>query len=197
MPDELGVVAEHVLRGGVIGVVIAVDPEDNDGEFIVASAISCSSAYYCGGAPPPPPARPRLRSGRLLAATATFTQPLLDLDPITLNHRIGEHLSATLDATSRACRRSRRRSPARSTCLPDVADPGITQGCSASESASLRIEHRRLQRDENSGFHFFLCDGAPPPSPVVARSRSRRFVNLRGQIRGDSKTPLSQRRGRK
>ena len=70
MPDELGVLPEHVLRR-VVRVVIAVGAgKDDDGKFDHASSRSQSPAVQ-----------------RQLSV-----RRLLHFDPIALDHRVREHL---------------------------------------------------------------------------------------------------------
>ncbi len=100
---------------------------------------------------------PERRRHQISWARSSLAQlPVLrvDLDPVALDDRIGEHLVGDFRGElARLVGRSRR-SRARSTCpAARRRRPCSRANAARRRSSSLRVEHGRLQRHEHSSFH--------------------------------------------
>src|SRR5215208_4706141 len=100
--------------------------------------------------------------------------PLFDFHPVTFNHWVREELIGDLGRErARLVGRLGRELELEVLALTHVADarvPHRVQG--VGNRVPLRVEHRRLQRDEYASFHYFLRAGAPPPAPTSPSLRS-------------------------
>ena len=124
VPDELGLLAEHVLRG-VVGVVVAVrSGKDDDGEFHVSGPLlrfgRHDHSIDATG--------PRSRSPMVLASTLSATSP---------TSRFASSADAGVDLELEIL------------ALPHVADAGVAHRVQrVGDGAPLGIEDRGFQGDE-------------------------------------------------
>ena len=108
----------------------------------------------------------------------------VDLDPITLDHRIREQLVGDLGGQRARLLGGRGRElELEVLALADVADARVAQRVQrVGDRLALRIEDRRLQCDEDSGFHRSPCH-APACRPDVYELTDRGTdANTRSKI---------------
>ena len=142
VPDEIGLLAKHVLHGVIRVVVIIRSRKNDNGESHLF--------LMCGWAPPRRLGLASFGCSAMVATIGCVVRSSANLNSIALDNRICQQLVRNLRPSTVRRRSNRPPPPARKCCLANVLHSTVAERMQrVDDGLSLRIEHRRLQRDEH------------------------------------------------